>query len=223
MQLRLTAAKQCAQGIAMLCAAIVPLALLVRVSSPQPDVVLGPARTYEAASAPPPAVARQAPLSAGPIPYFQARAPSVVRVVEPLAAEQPTPTVLELQLLTLLNDDRASLGRPSVEYDPVLLPIARQRASQQSSLLALSHVDAVGRIAFAGLLGEAQVPYRLAGENLARLSESPDLAVRAEYALMLSPTHRRNILEPAFDLAAVGVDSSTTGRTSIAQLFRATP
>ena len=61
----------------------------------------------------------------------------------------------------------------------------------------------------------------LAGENLARLYGPDDATVsRAEDALMRSPTHRANILEPSFNRMAIGASLDGNGRIIFAQIFR---
>ena len=87
---------------------------------------------------------------------------------------------------------------------------------------SLTHYDATGKVAIQGLLATAKTSYSLAGENLARLrAEDADAAQQAEVALMNSPTHRKNILEPRFNRLAVGLVRAPDGRLIFAQIFRA--
>ena len=141
--------------------------------------------------------------------------------LEPALGASSAPHPIEAELLELVNGDRLAHNLPPVYFDSVLMPIARVRASAQVPLTALSHYDPQGRIALVGLLAEHQVSLRLAGENLARLPDSAGVAARAEEALMNSPTHRRNILEPSFDRLAVGIATDGYGRIALAQIFRA--
>ena len=131
-----------------------------------------------------------------------------------------TPSDVELTFVRLVNADRAANGLDPVEYDPSLLGIARIRAAAQRGG-PLSHLDAVGQLAFVSLFSDWQVPYTLAGENLARHSRnSVTVAADLERALMNSPTHRANILEPAFREIAVG-EAPEGGGIAFAQIFRA--
>jgi uncharacterized protein YkwD len=86
----------------------------------------------------------------------------------------------------------------------------------------LSHYDATGQVVVPTLLAAARLDYVFAGENLARLP-GPDetTAMQAEEALMDSPAHRANILEPLFNQVAVGAATDSSGRVILAQLFRA--
>jgi uncharacterized protein YkwD len=76
-------------------------------------------------------------------------------------------------------------------------------------------------VAFVGLLADAGVPYLLAGENLARSNTiTPTTVSILNDALMNSPTHRANILEPTFDLLAVGSAAGPGGLVTFAEIFR---
>jgi uncharacterized protein YkwD len=143
--------------------------------------------------------------------------------VSPAPADVPSQaTSLESALFDLVNLDRARHGLTPVVLDAELLPIARARAGAQVSLSRLSHQDETGQLAFVTLLAEARASYRLAGENLARLHGPDDnAAARADEALMNSPSHKANILEPSFDRLAVGEARDPSGRIIFAQIFRA--
>jgi uncharacterized protein YkwD len=108
-----------------------------------------------------------------------------------------------------------------VQVDPLVLGIARARAADQlQDGVQLSHVDALGQLVFMNMLIDASVPYLLAGENLARSTDDSAVVTRLHEALMNSPTHRENILEPAFNYLAVGAATDVNGRIAFAQIFR---
>jgi len=131
------------------------------------------------------------------------------------------PSVSEQALLDLTNDDRSRNGLPPVAFDSASLQVARVRAAAQIPDGPLSHYNSLGEIAFVGLLADAGVPYSVAGENLARTASSdPATAARLNDALMNSPTHRANILEPSFSLLAVGSADGPDGRLAFAEIFR---
>lgn len=128
---------------------------------------------------------------------------------------------VEQALLNLTNADRAANGLPPLQFDPETLPIARQRAASQLGTATLSHYDANGDLAFATLLASARLDYRLAGENLARSPvDDPGVTQRVEDALMLSPKHRDNILEPTFDRVSIGAATDASGQISFAEVYR---
>jgi uncharacterized protein YkwD len=132
-----------------------------------------------------------------------------------------TTLVAEQALLALTNADRAANGVPPLDSDPDTLVIARQRATSQLDVPALSHYNADGDLAFVDLLATARVPYQLAGENLARAYDN-DAAVtqRIEQALMRSPLHRKNILEHTFSKVAIGAATDGKGQITFAEVYR---
>jgi uncharacterized protein YkwD len=135
--------------------------------------------------------------------------------------DDTAPTVHEQAMLDQTNADRARSGLSPVTFDPASLRVARLRAAAQTSGSPLSHYNSLGEMAFIGLLAEAGVSYALAGENLARAdSQSPTVVTKLAEALMNSPTHRANILEPTFNRLAVGAANSENGGIAFAEIFR---
>lgn len=179
---------------------------------PETDVTLGPSRRHS-----PSAADFFVRLSKGALDAAAGTADDLGYSRESVLA----PTVAETAFLAMVNTDRAAHGLPPLEFDLSLLGIARIRAAAQSGG-PLSHVDALGQLAFVSLLANWEVPYLLAGENLARHSRNSAGVVEAlERALMNSPTHRANILEPTFQAAAIGEAPEGEG-IAFAQIFRAT-
>lgn len=132
------------------------------------------------------------------------------------------PEGIEIELFNLANRDRMAHGLPPLQLDHQLLEVARVRAAAQTNQPALSHVDGSGQLAFVRLIADVDIGYRLVGENLARVSSPPQTAAeRAEDALMNSPAHRANILEPSFDSLIVGTAVDPRGQIVFAQIFRA--
>ena len=132
-------------------------------------------------------------------------------------------SALELALFERANADRLAYGLAPLAPDADVLLVARARAAAQAPAAGLTHFTGDGTKAFVELLAEAGVEYLLAGENLARLAGPDDTAAeRAHLALMKSPAHRMNVLEPSFDRLAVGATVDSRGQTVFAQIFRAT-
>jgi uncharacterized protein YkwD len=130
-------------------------------------------------------------------------------------------TPRERALLDLTNAARAEHGLGPTTFDPAALRVARVRAEAQLPSSSLSHYDSLGALAFVGLLAEAGVSYALAGENLARSTAADETVVaRLHEALMNSPTHRANILEPSFNRLAVGAALGEGERIAFAEIFR---
>jgi uncharacterized protein YkwD len=131
------------------------------------------------------------------------------------------PTEMEIALFNLCNQDRMRAGLSELRFDVDALAIARTRAASQPSDGALTHYSTDGSMAFADLLSGSGIGFQLAGENLARIPGPISAApVRAETSLMNSPSHRANILEPSYDLLAVGAVIDVQGRVVFAQVFR---
>jgi uncharacterized protein YkwD len=139
-----------------------------------------------------------------------------------VATAAVSPEGIEIELFNLANRDRIANGLQPLQLDYQLLDVARARATAQTNQSSLSHVDGSGELAFVRLISETNVAYRLVGENLARVSSpSQTAAERAEGALMNSPAHRDNILEPSFDRLVVGTAADPSGQIVFAQIFRA--
>ncbi len=127
----------------------------------------------------------------------------------------------EQALTDLTNADRQANGLSPLVYDPDTLAIARERATSQLGPQSLTHYDASGQLIFADLLRDSDVPFKLAGENLARAAvDDATVTTRVERALMQSPTHRKNILEPTFTRMAIGAAVDASGKIAFAELYR---
>ena len=107
----------------------------------------------------------------------------------------------EEQLLTLANQSRQKAGAPPLTRDAGLSQSARVHAQAMMAARQLSHQ----------LDGEPALPQRLAatthllldqeGENVALDYD----AERGHEHLMLSPPHRANLLNPAYNVVGLGV------------------
>jgi len=120
----------------------------------------------------------------------------------------------EQVLLDLANQARAQAGAPRLTLDAGLSRAARAHAEAMFASRQLSHQ----------FEGELSLPQRLAaathtqldqeGENVALDSD----ASQAQRHLMLSPPHRANLLNPAYNVVGLGVVRSG-GRLYIVQDF----
>ena len=143
---------------------------------------------------------------------------------EVVAAPPATMVAPELALIDETNRDRIAAGLGRLVADPELVPLARARAGAQVARPALSHLDDGGALAFLSLIQRAGLRHQVAGENLVRLPGPVGTAPpRAERALMASPTHRANILDPRYGRLAIGMADDRDGRVIFAQLFRDGP
>ncbi len=106
----------------------------------------------------------------------------------------------EAKLVTLINQARASQGLQPLAIDDRLARAARKHTQLMAEHAALSHQ----------FKGEPTVQARFSDQGLSsdREGENVDLdqdIVSAHQALMHSPPHRRNILDPAYNVVGVGV------------------
>jgi uncharacterized protein YkwD len=216
-------------------AAIILIALSA-VASPRlaPILVLAPAHvagvTYLIPDDPPPVETQPDPGIGDESPAVDLPAAPERATTRPLAIEAH-PEILtappmamvapELALLDETNRDRTSVGLTRVTSDSELVPLARARAGAQVSRPSLSHLDDGGALAFLSLIQRAGLRHQVAGENLVRLPGPIGTApARAQRALMASPTHRANILDPRYGRLAIGMANDRDGRVIFAQLFR---
>jgi uncharacterized protein YkwD len=206
-------------GVAVLVVVLAVGILAVKTSEPTfvavgGGVELGKAQKHAAARTDP-----LAQLANGALSAAAGNAGSALSVVS-----DGQPTDAEVALLALTNSARASNGLAPVTFDQTMLRVARARAAAQIPDGPLSHYNSLGDLAFVGLLGEAGVEYTLAGENLARAAPA-DATVVAHLndALLNSPTHRANILEPSFNRLAIGEAAPTVQRVAFAEIFRSAP
>ena len=107
-----------------------------------------------------------------------------------------------LEVVKLVNEERAKEGIAPVELDLVLCDAAEIRA--QEAKKSFSHTRPNGERCFTAL-SEAGVTYKIAGENLGGHIKTPKRAVAA---WMKSEGHRKNILNPKFNYIGVGYVSN---------------
>jgi uncharacterized protein YkwD len=107
----------------------------------------------------------------------------------------------EQQLLELANHDRSQTGASPLTLDVGLSQAARAHAEEMFAARQLSHQ----------FDGEPSLPQRLAAMTKLQLDqEGENIALdfdaeQAQQHLMLSPPHRANLLNPAFNVVGLGV------------------
>lgn len=125
-------------------------------------------------------------------------------------------STFEQRVQQLVNAERAKYGIKPLSYDRRLDTAAERHNQQQAATSTMSH-DAIGdgdpgsRVRAAGFT-------KAWGENVAAGQLSPEQVV-AEW--MASPGHRRNILDPTYNLLGVSYTTGRDGRTYWAQSFGA--
>ncbi len=119
----------------------------------------------------------------------------------------PEPSRDEALLLELINVERTSRGIAPVRWDGMLAQIARLHAADMSSVHKMSHHSSRDGADFEARLSRSAYSAKGAAENVAYNSD----VMRAHRALMDSPGHRRNILDPTLTSVGPGVMSEPSG------------
>ena len=120
----------------------------------------------------------------------------------------------ERQMFELVNDERANVGLPALQWDERLVPVARAHSEEMFKLKYFSHTSPVAGSPF-DRLKAAGITYTRAGENLA-YAQSVTIAHRG---LMESQGHRENILRPEFTRIGIGVISAGPYGRMFTQMF----
>lgn len=134
---------------------------------------------------------------------------------------EPSPAGLAYQLnseesamLAMVNRERVKAGLYVLSLDPALTRLARSKAQDMVDLNYFRHTSPTYGSAF-DMMGAAGISFRTAGENLAKAPS----AERAFSALMNSPGHRANILNPSFTSIGIGMIEGGPYRKIFVQLF----
>ena len=114
-------------------------------------------------------------------------------------------TQAEQQMLNLVNQERTGRGLRSLQADLELTRLARLKSQDMINLNYFAHQSPTYGSPF-DMMRAAGVTYRTAGENLAGAAS----VERAHTALMNSPGHRANILNPNY--THIGIGAITGGR-----------
>ncbi len=109
-------------------------------------------------------------------------------------------TQAEMQMFTIVNQERTSRGIRALSMDPALRILARRYSSDMFARGYFSHYNPEGQSPF-DRMDAAGITYGYAGENLA-LAPSTELAMQG---LMNSPGHKANILNVNFRKIGIGV------------------
>lgn len=136
--------------------------------------------------------------------------PQLLSAAMPSSAED---NAAESVLLELANQSRRQAGLPPLRMDDDLRDAARAHARVMVTRQRLSH-QFEGEAGLMRRLRETGLPIDAVGENVAYHSS----AEKAFSALMNSPPHRENLLDPHFNLAGMAAVWSE-GRLYVVQDF----
>jgi len=125
----------------------------------------------------------------------------------------------ERQLLDLANQARTRAGAPPLKLDPGLSGAARTHAEAMAAAGHISHQFDGEPTLTSRLASSTALHLEQAGENVA-LDYEPEAA---HDHLMLSPPHRKNLLDPSYDVVGLGVVSSGERLYIVQDFGRALP
>ncbi len=112
-----------------------------------------------------------------------------------------SPEQMEDKLLALVNSEREAHRLPPLAFDPLLRDLARAHSDKMAAMGVLAH-DFPGYATLEGRAAGAGLPFTKIGENVAN---GETFVVRFFHeALLESPRHRENILDPEFTHLGIG-------------------
>lgn len=129
-----------------------------------------------------------------------------------------TLTAQEQQMLNLVNQARAQNNVPPLQIDMQVTNVARIKAQDMIDNNYFSHNSPKYGSPF-DMMKSFGVSYVQAGENIA----GNQTVVNAENALMNSPGHRKNILNPAYTHIGIGIKSGGPYGNMFSQMFVSKP
>jgi len=140
-----------------------------------------------------------------------------------------TEEVEEQELIADINHAREARGLNGLVLDPLLGGAARSHSREMCGMAYFDHHSPSAGLAtpmdryFKALQahGEGRPDTALVGENIfyASVTNATYNAQYAHEALMQSPGHRANILEPRFSKVGVGVYHDSAGRFWVTEMF----
>lgn len=122
---------------------------------------------------------------------------------------------LEVQMLEMVNKERAKEGLKPLKADPEMTTVARAHSQDMFVRGYFAHLNPDGKNPFDRMKASG-VKFRTAGENLA-LAQTLEIA---HTNLMNSPGHRANIMNPAFGRLGIGIMDGGFYGLMISQEFR---
>ena len=117
-------------------------------------------------------------------------------------------------MLRLVNQERTSRGLSALVPDPDLTELARKKSADMAANNYFAHVSPTyGSVI--SMVRDAKIPYRVVGENLAKARS----VYEAHFGLMGSPSHRANLLYPAYTHLGLGIVPNGSSGILVTQIF----
>jgi uncharacterized protein YkwD len=118
-----------------------------------------------------------------------------------------------------VNEVRRAYNLPEFHADPEIARIAQAHADDMAAHGYLSHTDRAGRNPLQRAQGSGLSGFRLLAENIGASSIRGDRVASVVEQWLRSPSHRENLLTPAFRATGIGVAERPDGTTILVQLY----
>jgi uncharacterized protein YkwD len=125
---------------------------------------------------------------------------------------------LEHQCLEEVNRVRRAQRLAPLTFYRDLLPVARAYSRRMAEEHFFSHNDPDGRTV-RERVSDADIRWRIVGENLAYSNGYVNPVAASVHSWMESPGHRRNLLDPDYNVTAIGAWIGTDGTVYFTQIF----
>jgi uncharacterized protein YkwD len=126
---------------------------------------------------------------------------------------------LERDAFQLINTERALLGLPQLKWSDKIASVARLHSNNMAELNFFSHKGLDGMLVDdrADMLNMG--PWSAIGENIAFMKGFENPVQRAVEKWLLSPGHKRNLLNPDWTETAIGLAVTPDGKYYFTQVF----
>jgi len=125
---------------------------------------------------------------------------------------------LEHQCLDEVNRVRRAQRLAPLTFYRDLLPVARAYSRRMAEEHFFSHNDPDGRTV-RERVSDAEITWRIVGENLAYSNGYVNPVAASVHSWMESPGHRRNLLDPDYNVTAIGAWIGSDGTVYFTQIF----
>ncbi len=123
------------------------------------------------------------------------------------------------ELHTRVNEVRQQRNLVPFTVDAEVARIAQSHADDMAEHGYVSHTDRAGRNPLERAQASGLSGFRLLAENIGASSISGDRVASIVSEWLRSPSHRENLLTPAFRATGIGVAERPDGTTIIVQLY----
>lgn len=125
----------------------------------------------------------------------------------------------EREIFDLINQERRKKGLSELSWDASLSRLARAYSEKMAREKFFSHYDSNGEAVDDRARAMRIKSWSKIGENLFYCEGYDNPNLMAVRGWMKSPTHRDNILDPAYNISGIGIAASESGRIYITQVF----